>query len=88
MAGRQGDADDASVAGHGESVLLTRPHGEVTWRPIDSAAAAFLSACADGRTVAGAFEAAFAVAGEDAAAAFAPLLRAGAFTRIEPAPAP
>lgn len=87
-AGRRGDAADASPSGRNESALLTRPHDEVTWRPVDRAAVVFLSACAEGRTVAESFEAVPAVAGEDAAAAFAPLVRAGAFTRIDPAPAP
>lgn len=35
----------------GDGALLTRPHAEVTWRPLSRAGVAFLDACAQGLTL-------------------------------------
>ncbi len=64
----------------GESVLLARPHGAVTWHAIDAAAAVFLSASADGAPFAAAAEAAAATNPRAGVGEWLPaLIAAGAF---------
>lgn len=73
----------------GESALLTRPGGSVTWCGIDPDAAAFLSACASGHPVGEALELlADAGCGVDLAAWLPALMRARAFTRIDAGESP
>lgn len=65
----------------GESALLTRPRDAVTWCQIEVAAATFLSACSDGRSVVEALDE--ATRGDDDPAAWLPgLLHVGAFSHI------
>lgn len=82
---REGDGDLSDLEWRGEGVLVTRPADAVDVVAIDRAAAAFLDACAAGGTVERATSAALTVDGTcDLARMMATLLRAGAFTRLEP----
>ena len=70
-----------------ESALLTRPVGSVGWREIDAGEAAFLAACASGRSCDDALESVLdAGCGFDLALSLPRLLQAGAFTRIDGEP--
>lgn len=79
-----GNRFDAQFTGEdlqwrGEGVLLTRPVAEVQHAPLSAAGAAFLDACAQGETLAGASAAAHAcAAATDLAALMHQLLLAGA----------
>jgi hypothetical protein len=65
-----------------EGALLTRPHDVVQWFDIDAAGCAFLEACAKGRTLGAAADAALeAQADTDFARLMSTLLGAGAFGR-------
>ena len=76
------DAGEPEIAWHREGALITRPGDAVDWRELDEAGCAFLDACAAGRTLAQAAEAAVAVSpAADLAALMARLLDAGAFAR-------
>jgi hypothetical protein len=78
--GATGEQSDAELVWTGEGALLTRPHGAVTWVPLDAAGCAFLDACAAGLPLAQAASAALAQqAGTDLAQLMATLLQAGAF---------
>lgn len=82
---RESLALDGPLAWRGEGALLTRPGAAVRWIGIDASAVAFLSACAAGRTVADAFDAALAIVTKATPfAGLPPLILAGAFSRIEP----
>lgn len=77
----------------GDGGLLTRPHAEVTWRPIAPPAAAFLNACAEGLVLEAAATRALEAAGPAAAPAdfgtlLVSLLDAGALmlATMEPRP--
>ena len=48
---RAGMALPDSLDWCGDGALLTRPHAEVTWRPLSRAGVAFLDACAQGQTL-------------------------------------
>jgi len=64
----------------GEGALLTRPAGAVTWTALDAGGCAFLDACAAGRPLAEAADAALArQPASDLARLMASLLDAGAF---------
>lgn len=79
---------DDDLVWQGESALLARPGDAVRWQPIDTAAAAFLTACAQGLGFADAAASAEAASSGAALEAWLPgLVRAGAFTRVE-SPAP
>lgn len=68
----------------GESALLTRPGGAVTWQAIERAGARFLTACAEGYAVAEALDlVAEAGPGVDPVACLPALMHARAFTRID-----
>jgi len=70
----------AELAWRAEGALLTRPHGEVTWHELDSAGCAFLDACAAGKTLAAAADAALTAKGTtDLSRLMKQLLVAGAF---------
>ncbi len=76
---RQGD-DARDMA-----ALLTRPDDAVVWAPIDRTAVAFLDACARGRSVAEALDAAVEDAdGSDIGRWLPGLMHARVFTRIDP----
>jgi hypothetical protein len=84
---RADGADLSDVAWRGEGALLTRPAHDVRWREVDRAACAFLDACAEGRRVADAVDAALAAdARADLARLMATLLDAGAFGRLDASP--
>ncbi len=75
-----GDGDETRVM----AALLTRPDDVVVWTPIDRVAAAFLDACAGGRTVAEALDAAVGDAdGSDVGHWLPGLMHARVFTRID-----
>ncbi len=82
-----GPYDEAEIDWHGEGALLVRPHGDVRWIAIDAAACAFLDACAAGRPLVDALDAA---RGHDAdvepSALVARLAEAGALARPERLP--
>jgi hypothetical protein len=75
--------DERSIDWHGEGALLVRPDSEVSWVQLDLAGCTFLDACAAGRPLPEAAEAALA-AQEDAdlAALMKTLLEAGAIGRM------
>ena len=67
------------------AALLTRPDDAVVWAPIDRTAVAFLDACARGRSVAEALDAAVEDAdGSDIGRWLPGLMHARVFTRIDP----
>lgn len=75
--------DDSEIAWQGEGVLLTRPHGSVTWIALDAAGCAFLDICRAERPLAEAARAALDVRQDvDLARLLSTLLEAGAFGRI------
>jgi hypothetical protein len=79
--GREGGGD---VTWQGEGALVARPDDAVHWIALDRADCAFLEACAEGRTLAEAAEAAVAASpGANLAAAMARLLAAGAFAQLD-----
>lgn len=83
---REGLPLDAELPWVDESALVLRPHAEVTWLGVDKAGLAFLAACAARQPFAEAVDAAeVAVPGaaDGLGGWLAPLLSAGAFTRIE-----
>lgn len=68
---------------HAEGALLTRSRDAVQWCAIDAAACAFLDACAAGKTLPNAAQAAFDVQGTtDLARLMTQLLEAGAFSHM------
>ena len=76
------DADEPEIAWHSDGALIVRPGDAVDWRELDEAGCAFLDACAAGRTLAQAAEAAISVSpAADLAALMARLLDAGALAR-------
>jgi len=78
---QRGAGEAGELAWQGEGVLVVRPADAVQWIPLQSADCAFLDACAEGRTLAEAAEAAVAaVPGVNLAALMARLLEAGAFS--------
>jgi Putative DNA-binding domain len=67
-----------------EALLLTRPSLEVEYQVITLGACAFLSACLEGRSIAAAAEAALSAQPDlDLQSAFAALVAAGVFSRLE-----
>lgn len=69
----------------GEGALLTRPDGQVLWRPAGLGACRFLDACRDGLGVAQAAGSALQADPQlDIAAMLGALLQAGAFTSFHP----
>lgn len=84
---REKSADESEIAWRGEGALLTRPLDAVRWIAIDAAACRFLDACASGRPVAQALDAALE-ADENAnlVRLASTLLDAGAFGRLTLAP--
>jgi hypothetical protein len=67
----------------GEGALLTRPDGTVRWIALDAAGIGFLEACAQGRSIAQASDAALqACGGIDLVVLLTTLLQAGAFSRL------
>ncbi|MEO8523669.1 MAG: DNA-binding domain-containing protein [Caldimonas sp.] len=89
---REGSPTFDDLAWRGESGLVVRPFGEVTWHAIDVGVVSFLQACARGLCFADASDAADAVEVADCADADAAspsvawlpgLVAAGAFTRVE-----
>ncbi|CAN5500556.1 DNA-binding domain-containing protein [soil metagenome] len=79
------NSDDAELVWRGEGALLTRPVGCVNWTALDAAGCAFLDACAAGRPLADAADAALArQAGCDLERLMAALLDAGAFCSAQP----
>jgi hypothetical protein len=82
-ANRGSEASASEIAWRGEGVLLTRPDAAVGWIALDAAACRFLDACAQGRSVAEAMEAALAVDGDvHPARVAATLIDQGAFARL------
>jgi hypothetical protein len=80
---RCSQADGASGV-CGGNALLTRPDGAVVWTAIGREAVVFLEACASGRVVADALEAAAAGGPASAVARWLPaLMHARAFTRLD-----
>ncbi|NML43616.1 DUF2063 domain-containing protein [Ramlibacter sp. G-1-2-2] len=79
---RNRDGSDADFAWQGDGVLLTRPEGDVRWRPLSHAGCAFLDACAHGSTLGDAAQHCLDLdARINLAALLQQLLQAGAFTR-------
>lgn len=78
---REGDAQSlAEIDWRGEGLLLVRPHAAVEAVDLDAAGCAFISACAEGGTLADAAALALACdANTDLSALIARLLGAGAF---------
>ena len=77
------DAPEREIAWRGEGVLLTRPEDAVQWIAIDRAACRFLDACAAGRSVAAAMDAALDADGRaDPARIATTLMDAGAIARL------
>lgn len=69
------------ITWRGEGALITRPYGAVQSTPLDACGCALLDACATGRPLAEAAEAALSVDGQiDLAQLMATLLNAGVFT--------
>ncbi len=80
---RARETTGSELAWRGEGALLTRRAGAVEWMALDHAACRFLDACAAGRSVALAMDAALDVdADANPALMIATLLGAGAVTRI------
>jgi hypothetical protein len=78
---RAGEPVPASLAWHGEGLLLTRAAGAVQWQQLPRAGCAFLAACAAGRPLGEAAQQALADDPETALApVLPPVLRAGAVT--------
>ncbi len=78
---------ESDIAWQAEGALLTRPDDAVTWIAMDAAGCAFLGACAAGRTLAAAAQAALDVnADADLARLMSTLLTTGAFSRMRTAP--
>jgi putative DNA-binding protein len=77
---RSDEAPDESLDWKPEGALLMRPRDVVQWIAFDAAGCAFLDACAAGRTLAAAANAALEVLGDaDLARLMSTLLEAGAF---------
>jgi hypothetical protein len=75
-----GRFDDSEFDWRAEGALLVRVEGVVRWLALDAAMLAFVAACADGGTVAGAVAAALDVAPQaDPRSVLCPLLEIGAF---------
>lgn len=77
---------DDELAWRGESGLVVRPSGQVTWHALDLAGAAFLTACAQGLFFAEAAERAAAADADSTVplgAWLSALIAAGAFTRVQ-----
>jgi hypothetical protein len=69
---------------HGEGALLTRPHGAVSWNPLDAAGCAFLDACSAGRPLAeAAADALHLNPNTDLALLLSNVLEAGAFRSVD-----
>jgi hypothetical protein len=86
-ANRGGEAPAGELVWRGEGALLTRPDAAVDWIALDAPACRFLDACAKGRSVAAAMDAALAADGDaDPARVAATLLEQGAFARLVVAP--
>lgn len=81
-ANRDGTETTVERLGHGDGTLLTRLDGGVGWQALDAGGCAFLSACAEGETLAESAARALACGTEDLPALLAGLVRAGAFTCI------
>lgn len=78
---------DAEIDWRGEGIVLTRPHGAVNYRSLSRGGAAFLAACADGRSLERTVAAVLDVDPEaDLAALINQLLHAGAFARLQAIP--
>ncbi|PMS37634.1 putative DNA-binding protein [Trinickia symbiotica] len=70
-----------------EGALVTRPHGEVIWRPLSAAGCVFLDACAEGQPFESAAQRAFERdADVDLGAILGDLLLAGAFADVMQSP--
>ena len=86
-AGEGVPVDLGDVVWQGEGALVTRPDDAVVWHPLDAAGCAFLDACAAGRDLAAAAQAALETGPEtDLAGLMAHLLRAGAFSELREDP--
>jgi hypothetical protein len=84
---REGDGDGSDIVWRAEGALLTRPTAAVGWTRLDEASCRFLDACAHGRTVMQAMEAALEVdAQTDLIALISNLLEAGAIARLSRIP--
>jgi len=82
-ANRSAETSTGEIAWCGEGVLLTRPDAAVGWCAIDAAACRFLDACAEGRCVAEAMDAALGVdRTADPARIATTLMDARAFARL------
>jgi hypothetical protein len=80
---RDAQNDEREIDWHGEGALIARPRGAVQWVQLDAAGCAFLDACAAGRPLSAAADAAFAVQEDaDLARLMKSLLEAGAFGRM------
>jgi hypothetical protein len=78
-ASRRGTAPPDDLVWQGEGALLTRPLADVQWQPLTATGGAFLDACAQGRSLAGAATATLERVPEaDIAAVLSQLLSAGA----------
>jgi hypothetical protein len=76
--------DVGEVTWQGEGALVARPDDAVRWIALERADCAFLDACAEGRTLAEAAEAAVAASpGANLAALMARQLAAGAFAQLD-----
>lgn len=74
------NGDEPEIAWRGEGALVARPGDAVQWIGLDEAGCAFMDACAAGRPLAQAAQAALAVEpGADLAGLMARLIGAGAF---------
>ena len=80
---REATDDEHDIDWRGEGALLARPRGVVQWMPLDAAGCAFLDACAAGRPLKEAADAAVGVREDaDLAGLMKTLLEAGAFGRM------
>jgi hypothetical protein len=80
---REAPDDERELDWRGEGALLTRPHGVVQWAQLDAAGCALLDACAAGRPLSAAADAAIdAHRDADLAQLTKVLLEAGAFARL------
>ena len=79
-----GPVDESDMAWRGEGALLSRPRDVVRWMGLEAAGCAFLDACAAGRPLGDACEAACrADPGVDVTALFERLLEAGALRQLD-----
>ncbi len=84
---REGQVPADPLEWTGDGALLTRPHAQVTWRPLSRAGVAFMDACAHGEPLEAAAHAALnADPNADLAALISTLLDAGALIPTDARP--